>query len=82
MAFGLLTMLLALSGGGDCKIGRREICPRGGGNYIWKLIEFFEDSRLELYNIRADVSECHNLVAEQPELVADLQTKLMAWPRC
>jgi arylsulfatase A-like enzyme len=45
----------------------------------WKLIEFFEDSRLELYNLREDVSECHNLAAEQPELVAGLHAKLCAW---
>lgn len=45
----------------------------------WKLIEFFEDSRLELYNLRADVSECQNLAAEHPELVAGLHAKLCVW---
>ncbi len=47
-----------------------------------KLIEFFEDlksPRLELYNIRADLSEKHDLAASQPQKVAELRTKLHAW---
>src|SRR5205823_4668383 len=29
----------------------------------WKLIEFFEDDRLELYNLREDIGESRNLAA-------------------
>ena len=44
-----------------------------------KLIEFFEDGRLELYNLRRDPGEEHNLVGELPELADDLAGKLAAW---
>ena len=45
----------------------------------WKLIEFFEDGRLELYNLREDLSEEHNLAAERPGLTAKLAGMLAAW---
>jgi len=45
----------------------------------WKLIEFYEDGRLELYNLREDVSEAHNCAAEQPELATHLHRLLAAW---
>ena len=31
----------------------------------WKLLEFFEDGRLELYNLKDDIGEKHNLAAAQ-----------------
>jgi arylsulfatase A-like enzyme len=45
----------------------------------WKLVEFFEDGRLELYNLREDVGETHNLAAEQPERTERLAAMLAAW---
>jgi len=45
----------------------------------WKLIEWFEDSALELYNIPQDISEKTNLAAQHPEKVAALRAKLIAW---
>jgi arylsulfatase A-like enzyme len=45
----------------------------------WKLIEFFEDGRLELYNLRDDVSEKRNLAAEKPAVVRQLHQRLKAW---
>jgi len=45
----------------------------------WKLIEFYEDGRLELYNLREDVSEERNRADELPELTARLQRLLAAW---
>jgi arylsulfatase A len=45
----------------------------------YKLIEFFEDGRLELYNVRNDVSETHNLVLEKPDLAQELHQKLRRW---
>ncbi|MGI6375050.1 MAG: sulfatase [Anaerolineae bacterium] len=45
----------------------------------WKLIEFYEDGRLELYNLREDVSEERNRAAELPALAARLQALLAAW---
>jgi arylsulfatase A-like enzyme len=45
----------------------------------WKLIEFFEDGRLELYDLQNDLGEKHNLAAEQPQRVAELHQRLKAW---
>ena len=45
----------------------------------WKLIEFFEDGRLELYNLKDDLGEQHNLAAEQPGKTAELHRMLTDW---
>jgi len=45
----------------------------------WKLIEFFEDGSLELYDLNADPHETKNLAAEQPEKVQQLLKELVVW---
>jgi arylsulfatase A-like enzyme len=45
----------------------------------WKLMEFFEDGRLELYNLKDDLGETHNLAELQPEKARDLREKLVTW---
>ncbi len=45
----------------------------------WKLMEFLEDGRLELYNLRDDIGESKNLIAAQPQRANDLHAKLKAW---
>lgn len=45
----------------------------------WKLIEFFETGRLELYNLKQDLSEKHDLAAAQPGRARELHEKLLAW---
>jgi arylsulfatase A-like enzyme len=45
----------------------------------WKLIEFFEDGRVELYNIKADVGERSDLAQSQPDKAAELRSDLHAW---
>jgi arylsulfatase A-like enzyme len=45
----------------------------------WKLIEFFEEGDLELYNIADDPIEAVNLAAQQPERVQQLHAQLKAW---
>jgi len=45
----------------------------------WKLIEYFEDGRLELYNLANDLSEQHNLAEEHPEIRDKLHAKMKAW---
>ncbi|MHB9032625.1 MAG: sulfatase-like hydrolase/transferase, partial [Anaerolineae bacterium] len=45
----------------------------------WKLIEFFEDGRLELYNLADDPGEHHNRAADLPELAGDLHDRLASW---
>ena len=45
----------------------------------YKLIEFFEDGRLELYNLRKDLSETQNLLEAEPGKAKALHQKLKAW---
>jgi arylsulfatase A-like enzyme len=45
----------------------------------WKLIEFFEDGRLELYNLREDVGEQHNVADKHPQLRDKLHRQLTDW---
>lgn len=45
----------------------------------WKLIEFYEDRHVELYNLRADIGEKTELSRQQPEVAARLRAKLNAW---
>ena len=47
----------------------------------WKLLEYFENGRLELYNLAGDVSEKHDLSASRPEVAEQLQAQLRAWRR-
>lgn len=47
----------------------------------WKLIEFFEDGRLELYNLRRDPGEKENRAAAEPEIAARLLELLRNWRR-
>jgi arylsulfatase A-like enzyme len=45
----------------------------------WKLLEFFEDKHVELYNLNEDVGERKNLAASLPDKAAELRTRLAAW---
>jgi len=45
----------------------------------WKLIEFYEDGRLELYDLESDIGEKNNLAAKMPQKAAQLQRKLAMW---
>jgi arylsulfatase A-like enzyme len=47
----------------------------------WKLIERYEDGRVHLYNLRADVSEQNDLAAKYPDRVTAMRQKLHAWYR-
>ena len=49
---------------------------RAGG---WKLIEFFDTGKSELYSLRDDVSEQRDLAGVHPERAAELQKKLATW---
>jgi len=44
-----------------------------------KLIEHFEDDRLELFDLRQDIGESRDLAAEQPETVERLHGQLVGW---
>jgi len=45
----------------------------------YKLIEFFEDERLELYNLREDIGEDRDLADELPAVTARLSRLLADW---
>lgn len=45
----------------------------------YRLVEFYEDNRIELYNLKDDVGETKNLAAEMPEKAKELREKLHAW---
>lgn len=45
----------------------------------WKLLEFFEDNRIELYNLSQDPGEQHDLAGQMPAQTAELRQRLHAW---
>lgn len=47
------------------------------GNY--KLIEFYEDDRVELYNIAEDIGEKFNLADQMPEKAREMRQELEQW---
>jgi arylsulfatase A-like enzyme len=60
--------------------GNQGGAPSGGvRDGDWKLIEWYEDNRAELFNIREDISEKTDLAAQMPEKAKELTAKLHAW---
>jgi N-acetylgalactosamine-6-sulfatase len=47
----------------------------------WKLLVNHDGSKPELYNIPKDLSEQHNLAAENPDVVKALTAKAIAWSK-
>ena len=47
----------------------------------WKLIEWYEDGRLELFNLRDDLGEANDLATAMPEKARELQKMLAEWRR-
>ena len=45
----------------------------------WKLIEYFEDGALELYNLKDDLGEKKNLAKVIPDKTAELHSQMLAW---
>jgi len=45
----------------------------------WKLIYYYEDKSMELFNLKNDRMERNNLVNLQPTLAKELYTRLMKW---
>ncbi len=45
----------------------------------WKLMEFFEDHRLELYDLKGDIGETQNLATVQSERAKELHAEMIAW---
>ena len=61
--------------------------PTSTGDYVstairsgqYKLIDFYAQNRVELYDLQADPGETHNLVSEKPELTRQLMDKIKVW---
>ena len=47
----------------------------------WKLLEYHEDGRLELYNLADDLGESNNLANQKPDLAKKLQRQIQNWRR-
>ncbi len=45
----------------------------------WKLIEFYEDNRIELYNLAQDPGERSDLAAREPAIANKLRQRLRSW---
>jgi arylsulfatase A-like enzyme len=45
----------------------------------WRLIEFFDDDRTELYNLKTDPGEKTDLSTSQPAKAKELRDELAAW---
>ena len=45
----------------------------------WKLLEYFEDGRLELFNLKQDPGEARNLSTDRSALARELRADLDAW---
>jgi len=47
----------------------------------FKLIHFFENDRLELYDVKNDPGEIQNLIEKQPDVAKALHARLLAWQK-
>ncbi|MCP5520450.1 MAG: sulfatase [Verrucomicrobiales bacterium] len=45
----------------------------------WKLLEYFEDNRIELYNLATDPGEQTDLAGQEPDKVEELRQRLHDW---
>ena len=61
--------------------------PTSPGDYVstairsdrYKLLDFYQQNRIELYDLQSDPGENHNLAIEQPEITRQLMQKLNDW---
>jgi len=47
----------------------------------YKLIEWYEDKSIELYNLKNDIGEKHDLAKKMPEKAGQLRKMLHRWRR-
>jgi arylsulfatase A-like enzyme len=87
-----LSMVKVLEGGSDEKMETRDLFwhyphygNQGGDpssmirSGDWKLINYHEDCRNELYNLLDDVGELNDVAGANPDRVAELKQRLDAW---
>ncbi len=64
----------------NTKKGTWRTTPAGAvRSGVYKLIEFFEHGRLELYDLSSDIGETQNLIKKKPDLARKLHQRLKAW---
>jgi len=64
-------------GAGENTYRTKPVSVIRSGNY--KLLEFLEDGKIELYNLIEDVGEKNNLASQMPDLKKELYDKLTNW---
>ena len=65
---------------GHKKSGRWRSTPWSAIRYkSFKLIEFFEDNHLELYDLKKDLGETNNLASTMPEKAEEIYDRLNQW---
>lgn len=47
----------------------------------WKLIHYWEDNQNELYNLKTDLHEDHNLAKRYPQKTQQMANQLLTWLR-
>ncbi len=60
------------------QLGKPSAAIRRGDD---KLILFFEDNHVELYNLKSDIGEKNDLAAAQPQKAASMKKRLEEWLR-
>ncbi len=45
----------------------------------WRLVEFYEDDRVELYNLAEDIGEARDLAGQEVERTRDMRQQLHTW---
>ena len=45
----------------------------------WKLLEYYEDNRVELFNLKEDLGESTDLANQHPERTSQLREQLQRW---
>lgn len=69
-----------LQGSGDPHGGPFRTTPAGAIRQgDWKLIEWFESGRLELYNLAEDLGEKHDRSKTDPQKLQELHAAMQAW---
>lgn len=89
-----VSLKAALAGKNTKALEKRDIFwhkaserPGSTGDYVgsairsgkWKLLDFYLQNRVELYDLSKDEGENHNLAAEEKEVVAELMARLSQW---
>jgi arylsulfatase A-like enzyme len=64
-------------GAGENTYRTKPVSVIRSGNY--KLLEFLEDGKIEIYNLVEDVGEKNNLASQMPDLKKELYDKLTNW---